>query len=76
MSKFNTTSMQFTSRMSIKKGDSYFTFEATLQKQCDPEIAKDITEEELAEIKDQLWEEVNAEVDKQAIALEKYLKQK
>ena len=31
---FNTTSIKFTSRASVKIGDSYYTFEACIEKQC------------------------------------------
>ena len=47
MSKFSTTSIRLTSRASVRIGESYFTFEACEEKQCDPEIASTLTEEEL-----------------------------
>lgn len=70
--EFKTKTIKFSSRTSIKKGDSYFTFEATIEKECPEEC----TENEYNEAKHQLWDEVNAEIDNQIIELEKYLKQK
>lgn len=74
MSKFNTTSIRLTSRASIKINDSFFTFEACEEKQCAPEIADTITEEELAQERAKLWDLVNAEVDKQIAEIKSYVK--
>ena len=65
MSKFSTTSIRLTSRASVRIGESYFTFEACEEKQCDPEIASTLTEEELKEEREKLWDLVNSEVDNQ-----------
>ena len=65
MNNFTTTSIRFTSRASVKIKDSYYTFEASIEKQCPPEIAKDITDNEYEEVKEKLWAECNEEVDKQ-----------
>lgn len=61
MADFKTTVMRFTSRASVKIKDSYFTFEATIEKQCPDEF----TEQEYIEAKDKLWAEVNEEVNLQ-----------
>lgn len=58
---FKTTSIKFSSRSSIKLGDSYYTFESTIEKSC-PE---NCTKEEYDDAKDELWKEVNGEVDMQ-----------
>lgn len=74
MSKFKTTGIRLTSRASVKIGDSFFTFEACEEKQCAPEIADTITEEELAEERAKLWDLVNAEVDNQIAEIKSYIK--
>lgn len=76
MSKFNTTSIRLTSRASIKVGDSFFTFEACEEKQCDPELANTITDDELAEERQELWDLVNNEVDKQIAEIKSYVSKK
>nr|DAF24508.1 MAG TPA: hypothetical protein [Caudoviricetes sp.] len=76
MSKFNTTSIRLTSRASIKIGDSFFTFEACEEKQCAPEIASTITDDELAEARQELWDLVNNEVDKQIAEIRSYVNKK
>ena len=75
MSKFNTTSIRLTSRASIKVGDSFFTFEAC-EKQCDPEIASTLTDDELAEERQALWDLVNNEVDNQIAEIKSYVNKK
>lgn len=60
---FKTTKIQFSSRASVKIGDSFFTFEAVIEKQADG--AEPLTQEEYEITKQQLWEECHAEVDKQ-----------
>lgn len=62
---FETTSIKFTSRASVKIKDSYYTFEACIEKQCPLEVANKVTDDEITEIKTKLWDEVNAEVDGQ-----------
>lgn len=61
MNKFTTTSIKFTSRASVKLADNYYTFEATIEKQCPEQY----TEDEYNEAKQQLWNEANNEVDMQ-----------
>ena len=72
MGNFKTTEIKFTSRSSIKLKENYFTFEATITKQC-PE---NYTDEEYNEAKQQLWDECNNEIDKQVIEIQEYLKNK
>lgn len=67
---FKTTSIKFTSRASVKIGDSYYTFEACIEKQC-PE---DYTENEYDEAKKSLWNEANGEVDTQIEETYNFLK--
>lgn len=76
MSKFNTTSIRLTSRASVRIGESYFTFEACEEKQCDPELAKALTDDELAEERQELWDLVNNEVDKQIAEIKSYVNKK
>lgn len=76
MSKFNTTSIRLTSRASIKVGDSFFTFEACEEKQCAPEIAQTLTDDELAEERQELWDLVNNEVDNQIAEIKSYVNKK
>lgn len=76
MSKFNTTSIRLTSRASIKVGDSFFTFEACEEKQCAPEIAQTLTDDELAEERQALWDLVNNEVDNQIAEIKSYVSKK
>ena len=69
---YKTTSIKFTSRASVKIRDNYYTFEATIEKQCDtPEI---ISNEEYETAKRDLWDEVNAEVDNQVQDIVELLK--
>jgi len=72
MSAFKTTSIKFTSRASVKIGDSYFTFESTIEKQCPEEFS----EEDYIDAKKLLWDEVNTEVDNQIIEIQECLKNK
>lgn len=72
MSKCTTKSMKFTSRASVKIGDSYFTFESTIEKS----VPEDITDEEFKNEKQMLWDEVNSEVDNQIIETQEFLKSK
>lgn len=76
MSKFNTTSIRLTSRASIKIGDSFFTFEACEEKQCDSELSKTLTDDELAEERQALWDLVNNEVDNQIAEIKSYVNKK
>ena len=72
MSEFKTTSIKFTSRSSVKIKDNYYTFEATIEKQC-PET---YTTEDYETAKYNLWDEVNREIDGQITELVEYLKNK
>ena len=76
MSKFNTTSIRFTSRASVRIGESYFTFEACEEKQCAPEIADTITDEELSKERAELWDLLNAEVDNQIAEIKSFVNKK
>ena len=76
MSKFSTTSIRLTSRASVRIGESYFTFEACEEKQCDPEISSTLTEEEIAEERAKLWDLVNSEVDNQIAEIKSYVNKK
>lgn len=76
MSNFSTTRLSVTSRASVKIGDSYYTFESTIEKSCPPEIANTVTFDEINETKKQLWDEANAEVDNQIIEISEFLKKK
>ena len=76
MSKFSTTSIRLTSRASVRIGESYFTFEACEEKQCDPEIASTLTAEELKEEREKLWDLVNSEVDNQIADIKSYVSKK
>ena len=76
MNKFSTTSIRLTSRASVRIGESYFTFEACEEKQCDPEIARTLTEEELKEEREKLWDLVNSEVDNQIAEIKSYVNKK
>ena len=60
---FKTKSIKFTSRAAVKIGNDYFTFEATIEKTCPEEF----TDEEYAQQKTLLWDEVNAEIDNQLL---------
>lgn len=72
MDRFKTTKIQFTSRASVKIRDSYYTFEATIEKQC-PEA---YTDSEYMQAKQELWDECNGEVDAQVEQVVEMLKNK
>lgn len=72
MADFKTTSIRFTSRASVKIRDNYYTFEATIEKQC-PET---YTEKEYEQAKNALWSEANCEVDNQVSEVVELLKNK
>lgn len=55
-----TTSIRFTSRASVKIGDSFYTLEA-----CEERMIPDIEGVNLAEERRILWDVVNNEVDEQ-----------
>lgn len=70
--EFPTTSIQFTSRASVKIGDSFYTFEATIAKS----VPENATYEDIVENKAELWNECNEEVDKQIEETVEFLKKK
>lgn len=72
MNDFRTVTMRFTSRASVQIKGSYYTFEATIEKQC-PES---YTDEEYIDAKQQLWDECNNEVDNQVEQIVEMLKNK
>lgn len=55
-----TTSIRFTSRASVKIGDSFYTLEA-----CEERMIPDIDGVNIAEERRILWDVVNNEVDEQ-----------
>ena len=61
MDDFRTVTIRFTSRASVQIKGSYYTFEATIEKQC-PEA---YTDSEYMQAKQELWDECNGEVDAQ-----------
>lgn len=65
-------SVKFTSRASVKIGDSYYTFESCIEKSC-PET---LSEDEYKDFKQKLWDECNAEVDNQIAETLEFLKKK
>ena len=70
MAEFKTTQMTMVSRASVKIGESYFTFEASITKSCPYNYNLD----EYNEVKKELWDEVNAEVDNQIADVREMLK--
>lgn len=76
---FKTTSIKFTSRASVKIGDSYYTFEATEERSIDNEKLSSELNEREQQIQDEriaLWDTVNAEVDSQIEDTVEFLKKK
>lgn len=55
-----TTSIKFTSRASVKVGDSFYTVEA-----CEERMIPDIPEVNMEEERQALWDTVNGECDNQ-----------
>ena len=72
MNEFITTSIKFTSRASVKIGDSYYTFEATIEKS----VPNNCTLDDYEQAKADLWNECHAEVDRQIEETDNFLKQK
>lgn len=69
---YKTVSIKFTSRASVKIRDNYYTFEATIERQCaTPGL---ISNEQYETAKRDLWDEVNAEVDNQVQDIVELLK--
>lgn len=71
MSEFKTTSIKLTSRLSCNVKNSYYTFEATIEKSC-PE---NYTQEEYERAKQDLWNECHHEVDTQLNKTLEFIKQ-
>lgn len=61
-SKATTTSIKFTSRISLKIGDNFYTLEACEERS----LPEGLTEAQVASEREMLWDTVNTEVDKQA----------
>lgn len=64
--------IKFTSRASVKLGDSYFTFEACIEKT----VPENLTNEEYSQFKQAVWDEANMEVDNQIAETTEFLKKK
>lgn len=62
--------IKFTSRASVKIKDSFYTFEACIERTC----PDDMDTYSYNEFKKNLWDECNAEVDNQIIEISEYLK--
>ena len=60
MAKAITTTIKFTSRASVKVGDSFYTVEA-----CEERMIPDMPDIDIEEERKELWNTVNLEVDKQ-----------
>jgi len=60
MSVGKTTSIRFTSRASVKVGDSFYTVEA-----CEERAIPDIEGIDMEEERKELWDTVNGECDNQ-----------
>lgn len=56
-----TTKIEAHSRLSVKIRDNFFTFEYIEER----DVPHSLTDEDLAHEREQLWDTVNAEVDKQ-----------
>lgn len=67
---FKTVSIKFVSRASVCIGKNYYTFEAAIEKVC-PE---NYTDEEYNQAKQELWDEVNNEVDNQVEEIDNLFK--
>lgn len=61
MNEFKTKTLKVSSRASVKIGDSFYTFESTIEKT----VPDDYTEEEYLDVKRKMWDEANADVDNQ-----------
>lgn len=60
MIKGKTTSIRFTSRASVKVGDSFYTVEA-----CEERTIPDLEDVNMEEERQDLWDTVNTECDNQ-----------
>lgn len=72
MSELKTTVLKVTSRASVKIGDSFFTFEAGIEKS----VPDDFDENLLADEKRKMWDEMNSDIDNQIIEVQEFLKNK
>jgi len=60
MIKGKTTAIRFTSRASVKVGDSFYTVEA-----CEERTIPDLEDVDMEEERQNLWDTVNTECDNQ-----------
>ena len=72
MIETKTTTIKASSRCSFKIGESYYTFESTIEKS----VSGDYTDEEYNDAKRKLWDEANADVDTQLEETLEFLKKK
>ena len=72
MSELKTTVLKVTSRASVKIGDSFFTFEAGIEKS----VPEDFDVEKLPEEKKKMWDEMNTDIDNQIIEIQEFLRSK
>ena len=66
-----TTTLRFTSRASIKIGESFYTMEA-----CEERIIPDLPDIDIEQERKLLWDTVNEEVDNQLIEVKQVYGQK
>ena len=66
-----TTTLRFTSRASIKIGESFYTMEA-----CEERIIPDLSDIDIKQERRLLWDAVNEEVDNQLIEVKQVYGQK
>ena len=72
MSELKTTVLKVTSRASVKIGDSFFTFEAGVEKS----VPEDFDPALIPEEKKKMWDEMNADIDAQIVDIQNFLKEK
>lgn len=72
MSELKTTVLKVTSRASVKIGDSFFTFEAGIEKS----VPEDFDPALIPEEKKKMWDEMNTDIDNQIIEIQEFLRNK
>lgn len=72
MSELKTTVLKVTSRASVKIGDSFFTFEAGIEKSVPDDFDPTLIPEE----KKKMWDEMNTDIDNQIIEIQEFLRSK
>jgi hypothetical protein len=72
MSELKTTVLKVTSRASVKIGDSFFTFEAGIEKSVPDDFDPALIPEE----KKKMWDEMNTDIDNQIIEIQEFLRSK